>query len=122
MDAYFYLKCPMRKAQCTMLMIWIAVAVITAQQPAGTAVAVDNDDICGSCMTCNQVGDKATRETPKDLGSFPSTKDAWLRRIQSGQSGADMVKMFNYLGTQRTVAMFADWTDRIAAGEVPPAP
>ena len=23
---------------------------------------------------------------------------------------------------QRTVAMFADWTDRIAAGELPPAP
>ena len=26
------------------------------------------------------------------------------------------------LGTQRALAMFADWTDRIAAGEVPPAP
>ena len=79
-------------------------------------------DIFGSCMTCHQLGDKATREIPKALGTFPSTKDAWLRRIQSGQSGGDMVKMFNYLGTQRTVAMFADWTDRIAAGEVPPAP
>jgi hypothetical protein len=79
-------------------------------------------DIFGSCMTCHQLGDKATREIPKSLGTFPSTKDAWLRRIQSGQSGGDMVKMFNYLGTQRTIAMFADWTDRIAAGEVPPAP
>ena len=49
-------------------------------------------------------------------------KDAWLRRIQSGQSGADMVKMFNTLGTQRTLAMFTDWTDRIAKGEVPPPP
>src|SRR5205809_4364199 len=50
-------------------------------------------DIFGSCMTCHQFGDKATREIPKELGSFPSTKDAWLRRIQSGQAGADMVKM-----------------------------
>src|SRR5881394_3462035 len=37
----------MRNAQCTMLMIWIAMAVITAQQQAGTAVAIDNDDISG---------------------------------------------------------------------------
>ena len=25
-------------------------------------------------------------------------------------------------GSERALAMFADWTDRIAAGEVPPAP
>src|SRR5438876_6339003 len=37
----------MAKAHCTMLMIWIAVAVIAAQQQAGTAVAIDNDDIGG---------------------------------------------------------------------------
>src|SRR5947207_11834089 len=37
----------MRNAQCMMLMIWIAIAVISAQQQAGTAVAIDNDDIGG---------------------------------------------------------------------------
>jgi hypothetical protein len=79
-------------------------------------------DVFGSCFTCHQFGDKATRELSKSLGPFPTTKDAWLRRIQSGQSGADMVKMFNTLGTQRTLAMFSDWTDRIAKGELPPAP
>ena len=76
----------------------------------------------GSCYTCHQVGDKATREIPRELGAFPSSKDAWLRRIQSGQAGADMVREIGLLGTQRAIAMFADWTDRIAAGEVPPAP
>ena len=30
-------------------------------------------DIFGSCMTCHQLGDKATREIPKELGSFPNT-------------------------------------------------
>ena len=79
-------------------------------------------DIYGSCMTCHQLGDKATREIPKELGTFANSKDAWTRRIQSGQAGADMVKMFSYMGMQRTVALFADWTDRIAAGELPPAP
>jgi len=76
----------------------------------------------GSCYTCHQLGDKATREIPKELGTFPSSKDAWLRRIQSGQAGADMVREINLLGTQRAIAMFSSWTDRVAAGEVPPAP
>ncbi len=76
----------------------------------------------GSCYTCHQLGDKATREIPRELGAFPSSKDAWLRRIQSGQAGADMVREIGLLGTQKAIAMFADWTDRIAAGEVPAAP
>ena len=79
-------------------------------------------DIFGSCMTCHQLGDKATREMSKELGTFANSREAWLRRIQSGQSGADMVKMFSFMGMQRTTALFADWTDRIAAGELPPAP
>ena len=29
---------------------------------------------------------------------------------------------FNRIGRQAMLEMFADWTDRIAAGEVPPAP
>jgi hypothetical protein len=33
-----------------------------------------------------------------------------------------MSATFNQIGRQRMLAMFADWTDRIAAGEVPPAP
>ena len=41
----------------------------------------------GSCFTCHQFGDKATRETPKSLGTFANSHDAWLRRIQSGQVG-----------------------------------
>src|SRR4029453_3537612 len=79
-------------------------------------------DIFGSCMTCHKLGDKATREIPKELGTFPNSREAGLGRIQSGQSGADMVKMFSFMGMQRTTTMFADWTDRIAAGELPPAP
>jgi hypothetical protein len=74
----------------------------------------------GSCYTCHQLGDKATREISKELGTFPSSKEAWIRRIQSGQAGVDMVREIGLLGTQRAVTMFADWTDRIAAGEVPP--
>src|SRR5207253_6030387 len=42
--------------------------------------------------------------------------------IQSGQAGAQMSGGLNAMGRERALSMFADWTDRIAAGEVPPAP
>ena len=74
------------------------------------------------CLGCHLVGTKATREISKSLGSFPSTKDAWDRRVQSGQNGGGMSNQLNNLGRPRALAMLADWTDRIAAGEVPPAP
>jgi hypothetical protein len=76
----------------------------------------------GSCMACHQLGNKATREIPPGLGHFPSTAAAWDRRVQSGQAGGGMSNTLNQLGRQRMLSMFADWTDRIAAGEVPPAP
>jgi len=76
----------------------------------------------GGCMACHQLGNKATREIPAALGEFASTADAWDRRIQSGQAGGSMVGGLNRLGRPRALEMFADWTDRIVAGEVPPAP
>src|SRR5437764_1662039 len=47
------------------------------------------------CYTCHQLGNKATRTIPKDLGSFDSSVDAWQRRIQSGQA---MIQMTTNLG------------------------
>jgi hypothetical protein len=76
----------------------------------------------GGCWACHQLGNKATREIPKALGTFPSSVHAWDRRIQSGQAGGNMVGGINGLGRERALAVFADWTDRIAAGELPPAP
>ena len=76
----------------------------------------------GGCTACHQLGTPGTREIPKALGTFPSHKAAWERRIQSGQAGSQMVQAMNNFGKDRGIAMFADWTDRIAAGEVPEAP
>ena len=42
----------------------------------------------GGCMACHQLGNKATREIPAELGEFDSLEAAWDRRIQSGQAGA----------------------------------
>ena len=76
----------------------------------------------GGCWGCHQLGNKATREIPKAFGNFPSPVAAWDRRVQSGQAGAGMSSALNNFGRQRILKTFADWTDRIAAGEVPPAP
>src|SRR5881396_394583 len=75
-----------------------------------------------SCWSCHQVGDKATREIPKSLGHFDSSTAAWARRLLSGQAGNNMINGLRQLGPERALAMFADWTDRIASGELPPMP
>ena len=76
----------------------------------------------GGCTACHQLGTKGTREIPSALGPFHSSVEAWDRRIQSGQAGAQMSGGLNAMGHDRALRMFADWTDRIAAGELPPAP
>src|SRR5512145_1471618 len=73
----------------------------------------------GGCLACHQLGNKATREFPPSLGKHSSSIAAWDRRIQSGQAGGAMNGGINQLGRQRALAMFADWTDRIARGELP---
>src|SRR5437667_2409296 len=75
-----------------------------------------------SCWSCHQMGEKATREIPKVLGHFDSATAAWARRILSGQAGNNMINSLGQLGPERALPMFADWTDRIAAGELPPIP
>ena len=71
------------------------------------------------CFTCHQLGDKATRTIPKELGAFDSSVEAWERRIQAGQAMTIMARNISRLGPQRGLDLFADWTDRIAAGELP---
>ena len=73
------------------------------------------------CYTCHQLGNKATRTIPKALGEFKSSADAWQRRIQSGQAMLQMTTNLGRLGAPRALKLFADWTDRVAAGELPAA-
>ena len=76
----------------------------------------------GGCTACHQLGTKATREIPSQLGDFATTAAGWERRIQSGQAGGSMIGGLSRMGLEAGLDMFADWTDRIVAGEVPPAP
>src|SRR5215218_8118837 len=71
------------------------------------------------CYGCHAIGTKAMRTIPKELGEFKSSMEAWERRIQSGQAMTQMVNNIGRIDTQRALKLFADWTDRIAAGELP---
>jgi hypothetical protein len=74
------------------------------------------------CTGCHQLGGPATRAIPKSfLASAKDSKAAWDQRIQAGQAGAGMSARFTQVGRPRALAMYADWTDRIAAGELPSA-
>jgi hypothetical protein len=76
----------------------------------------------GTCLACHQLGSKGTREFQPSLGKFNSSVEAWDRRIQSGQAGATMFASLHSIGGEPVLKMFADWTDRIAQGAVPPTP
>lgn len=71
------------------------------------------------CVGCHQLGQLSTRTIPPSLGKFNSAHDAWIRRIQSGQAGANMTNIA--MGTLRGVPMkyLSEWTDRVAQGETP---
>jgi hypothetical protein len=70
------------------------------------------------CMSCHAIGTKGMRTMPKDFAHMNSF-DAWARRIASGQAMTQMITVINRFDRQRVLGNFADWTDRIAAGELP---
>ena len=73
------------------------------------------------CVGCHQMGNKATRELSPELGTFDSSVEAWRRRLGAGQAGDSMLGRIGRVGT-RVLDVYANWTDRIADGELPSAP
>jgi hypothetical protein len=72
------------------------------------------------CIGCHQIGQLSTRTIPAAFGTFASSEQAWMRRVQSGQSGPQMLGQLKGLGNA-SFRNYADWTDRIAKGELPHA-
>ena len=66
-----------------------------------------------------QLGDKATREIPEQLARrYKTSAEAWAAWLKLPHGPANV----GGLTTPRAVQMFAEWSDRIKAGEAPPAP
>jgi len=70
------------------------------------------------CLGCHQLGAKATRTLPAEFQGMETSQAAWLRRLSSGQAGTRMMGVISDL-QGLPIKYFADWTDRIAAGELP---
>jgi hypothetical protein len=71
-----------------------------------------------ACIACHALGTPGTRTIPKDFAHMKSA-DAWARRVQSGQALTQMARDISRVGNPRIFEQFADWTDRVAAGELP---
>jgi hypothetical protein len=87
-----------------------------------------------NCQFCHQLGTKATREL-----EAADSIEGWNMRVQRARSpddplndssyhqranefGAAMNNNMTRFGRERALKMFADWTDRIAKGALPPVP
>ena len=77
------------------------------------------------CNFCHQLGNQLTRTLDDVYKADPAVKtplEAWDRRLKGGVRGNAMYGTLGTMGSPGTLKVLADWTDRIAKGEVPPAP
>ncbi|MBL8698035.1 MAG: carboxypeptidase regulatory-like domain-containing protein [Alphaproteobacteria bacterium] len=70
------------------------------------------------CVGCHQLGQLSTRTIPPAFAEG-SHADAWMRRVQSGQAGEQMVNQLAGLLGGAPFAYFGEWTERVAKGETP---
>lgn len=76
-----------------------------------------------TCNFCHQLGNEITRRLDHmDHLGFSSHEEAWIYRTQLGVRGGQMAGGFAQFGQERASKFFADWTRRIAAGDVPEQP
>jgi len=77
------------------------------------------------CNFCHQLGNAETRDVEHILKAKPELKtheDAWEWRLGTGVRGTSMYAVLMNQGKERLLKTYAGWTERIAKGEVPPAP
>lgn len=94
----------------------------------GNRMLTQNEWINGlksNCNFCHQLGNQLSRTLDDVYAAEPNIKtsfDAWDRRLHGGVRGDSMYSALSGMGHDGSLKVFADWTDRIAKGEVPPAP
>ena len=78
------------------------------------------DTVKSSCQSCHALGSHGIRTVPKMFieGSANSVRGVGTR-TQAGQAMTNMATSLGYMGIDAALKNFADWTDRIAAGELP---
>jgi hypothetical protein len=75
------------------------------------------------CNFCHQLGNEITRSLGHmDHLGFKTPEEAWIYRTQLGVRGSSMAGTMAQWGLNAGARVMADWTTRIANGEVPPVP
>jgi hypothetical protein len=77
------------------------------------------DTVKNMCQSCHALGTRGIREVPEMFRSKGSSFTAWAYRTQAGQAMPYMALALGSLGPEKAFTMFSQWTDRIAAGELP---
>jgi hypothetical protein len=81
------------------------------------------DTLKNSCQSCHALGSKGVRTFQAEWGpsgnSIQAEVQAWTKRLEAGQARPNMSTTLNRFGAQKALSLFADWTNRIAAGELP---
>jgi len=77
------------------------------------------------CNFCHQLGNAETRTLDHVFAAKPELKtsaEAWEWRLGTGVRGNSMYGVLSTQGKDPSLKAYSDWTDRIAKGELPPAP
>ncbi len=82
------------------------------------------NNIKSGCNFCHQLGNQITRSLGHmDHLGFKTPEEAWIYRTQLGVRGSVDGRRDGGVGRATPArSVIADWTTRIANGEVPPAP
>ncbi len=73
----------------------------------------------GACQSCHAIGTPGMRHVPELFSKGRSSHEAWRERLRAGSAQNLMARDISRLDGERAIANFANWTDRIAAGELP---
>src|SRR5215470_8462441 len=94
----------------------------------GKAMLTQNhyiNSLKSDCNFCHQLGNAETRDVEHIFKAKPELKthaEAWEWRLGTGVRGTSMYSVLQTQGKDRLLKTYAGWTERIAKGDVPPAP
>ncbi len=77
------------------------------------------DTVKNMCQSCHALGSQGIREMPVKFHVLGDSFTAWAVRTQAGQAQPYMATVLGSMGPEKALSMFANWTDRIASGELP---
>jgi hypothetical protein len=83
------------------------------------------NSIKSDCNFCHQLGNQLTRSIDHVLTAKPDLKthaEAWEWRLGTGVRGTSMYGVLTSQGKDRSLKVYSEWTERVAKGDVPPAP